>query len=320
MKQGRHAAPRKGATTEGVLLAWGLDRDGRKASVTALDAASRRARAPFTCVGCGEVLVAKLGAVRARHFAHRPGSACALTRPETALHLDAKERLLALCADAFSGARRVRLLARCPGCRRETPLDLGTTGDAAHDEAPLGALRVDVLVSRRGLPALALEVRVTHAVDAAKEAALAAAGVPALEVDAREEWLREEPGAADVLPARGLGIPRCGPCLSGDRAERGRAAGGEESKIAELEAYRARGLLGPPPGPPLPVPPVIGEAELAALRFACPECGGTAVALGERLATHACQGAAGRPVAWRGYDGALVALRWWRPAPARALR
>jgi hypothetical protein len=300
------------STPTSVLLAWALDRGGRKTAVRALDAASRRARGPFRCIGCGDELVAKLGAVRARHFAHRPGSTCALTRPETALHLDAKERLVALCADAFSRARRVRLLARCPGCRREAPLDLAALGDAATPEAPLGALRVDVLVTRGGRPALALEVRVTHAVDVAKEAALAAAGVPAVEVDARAEWLRETQDLAEVIPARALGLARCGACAATARAEAGRAAGGEEGEIAELEAYRARGLLGPAPGAALELPPPLLPAEAAALGFACPSCGGRDLAVGARLATHACPGAAARPVAWRGYDGALVTLRWWR--------
>ena len=85
---------------EGVLLLWARDQDGAKVRADRLAAKDRRARAPFTCLGCGEVLVPHLGRVRAPHFAHLPGSRCPLTAPETALHLDAKERLLALCADA----------------------------------------------------------------------------------------------------------------------------------------------------------------------------------------------------------------------------
>jgi hypothetical protein len=208
----------------------------------------------------------------------------------------------------------VKLLARCPGCRRETPLDLAAEGDAAAAEAPVGALRVDVLVTRGGAPSLALEVRVTHAVDAAKEAALASSGLRALEIDAREEWLRTDGdgAAASVVPARGLGLPRCGSCAAEDRAEADRGAGGEAAHVAELEAYRARGLMGARPGPPVAAPLPLGADELAALRFVCPECRGRGLARGERLATHACPGAPRRPVAWRGYDGALVTLRWWR--------
>ncbi|HET7824986.1 MAG TPA: competence protein CoiA family protein [Anaeromyxobacter sp.] len=293
---------RVGAGT--VLLAWANDRDGAKVDVRALDAASRRARAPFSCLGCGEPVVARLGAVRARHFAHRPGSACPLTAPETALHLDAKERLLALCRDAFAGARRVRVLARCPECRRPEPRDLAGLGDAAVAEGAVGPLRADVLVLARGAPALALEVRVTHALDAGKEAALAGAAIPFVEIDARDEWLREEAGAASIGAARSAGFPRCAACAGAARLDAERAKGGEAAEVAELEQYRARGLLGRASPDP-------DGLEAIARRFRCPECGGGALERGEAILRHACPGAAARPVAWRGIAGEAIALSWW---------
>lgn len=320
-KTGRHAAPQApsrgrggGPQAAAVLLAWARDRDGAKVHVGALDARSRRARAPFACLGCGEEVLARLGAERAHHFAHRPGSTCPLTRPETALHLDAKERLLALCADAFAGRRTVRLGARCPGCRRETPIDLAAAGDAAVSEGAAGALRADVLVTRGGAPALALEVRVTHAVDPAKEEALSRLALPALEIDARESWEEPHGEAVAVRIARTLGAGPCPACQARARADEDREKGGEAAAVAELEAYRARGLMGPRPGPALAVPPALGDAERAELAetFRCPDCGGRDLDLGERLARHACPGGGSRPVAWRGYDGAVVRLGWWR--------
>jgi len=207
-----------GAARE-VLLAWARDRAGAKVHAGDLAARDRRGRAPFTCLGCGEPLVPHLGKVRARHFAHLPGSRCPLTAPETALHLDAKERLLALCAEAFAGARRVTLLARCPACRRTAPRDLAAVGDAAVAEGAVGPLRADVLVLARGAPALAFEVKVSHAVDAEKEAALAAAGVPALELDATGEWLRDGGDGPEVVAARSLGFAPCPPCAALARAD-----------------------------------------------------------------------------------------------------
>jgi hypothetical protein len=274
----------------------------------------RRGRAPFTCIGCGEPLVPHLGKVRARHFAHLPGSACPLTAPETALHLDAKERLLALCRAAFAGTRRVTLLARCPGCRRTAPRDLAATGDAAVGEGAVGPLRADVLVLARGAPALAFEVKVTHAVEAEKEAALAGAGVPAIEVDAREEWLRDVAGGAEIVPVRSLGFPPCPACVALARADVDRGRGGEVAEIAELETYRARGLFGP-------ATPARGE-DLASIarRFRCPDCGGDALARGEALLRHPCPRGPERPVAWRGYDGAVIALSWWRRGEAARSR
>jgi hypothetical protein len=335
----KHAAPQSSAVRprEGVQLAWARDRDGVKVRASALRPLDRRGRAPFTCLGCGEELIPHLGEVRARHFAHRAGSACPLTAPETALHLDAKERLLALCAEAFAGRRRVTVLARCPSCRRLAPRDLGALGDRAVAEGGVGALRADVLVLSRDRPALALEVCVTHAVDAEKEAALAAAGVPAVEIDATAEWEVAEPPdpATAIACVRSLGFPPCPACAGHARAEVDRARGGEAAEIAELEAYRARGLLGPPMGAPTagatgdpsaPLSP--GERGLVVARFRCPQCGGDGLAFGERVIRHPCPAlaaetggdgaAAARPVAWRGYDGALVELAWWaRPGAAR---
>lgn len=298
-----------------MLLSWALDGQGRRVHVAELDAASRRARAPFTCAACREPLVARLGQVRARHFAHAPGSACPLAHPETALHLEAKERLLALCADAFAGRRAVRLGARCPRCRREEPLDLAAAGDAAEAEAAVGGLRPDVLVTRGGAPALAFEVRVAHAVEAAKEEALAGLGLPALEIDAREPWEEEGPGGGVSLRiARTLGLPPCGSCQAAARADAGRAEGGEAAALAELEAYRARGLMGPRPGPPAGGSPRLSEVdrERLARAFRCPDCGGAGLAFGQAIVRHACPGQAPRPVAWRGYDHCLVELGWWR--------
>jgi predicted RNA-binding Zn-ribbon protein involved in translation (DUF1610 family) len=312
---------------EGVALAWARDRDGAITPVRTLDAASRRARAPFTCPGCGDELVARLGAVRARHFAHRPGSTCPLTAPETALHFNAKERLLALCAEAFAGRTAVTLLTRCGACRRLDARPLRALGDAAAAEGAVGALRADVLVTRRGAPAVALEVLVTHAVDAAKEALLSAAGVPVVEVDARDEWERPGPGeapAVEVLVHRALGFPPCPACQAQARAEADRAVGGEAAQLAELEAYRARGLLeadakGPRRGVRTGQPAGAATAELSdgevanlRSRFHCQDCGQRSLLVGIRLVRHPCPVHGERPVAWRGYDGRLAELRWWK--------
>ena len=310
-----------------VLLAWARDRAGAKVHAAALDAASRRARGPFACLGCGEPVVARLGPIRARHFAHLPGSTCPLTAPETALHLDAKERLLALCAEAFAGRRRVSVRVRCPACRRPEPRDLAAAGDAAVGEGAVGRLRADVLVLAGGTPSLALEVKVTHALEPGKEAALAAARVPAVEIDAREEWEREVPGGVEIVASRSLGFARCGACDALARVDEDRARGGEAAEIAELEAYRARQLLGGAQlrgaktrgaraaHSPVRADDPLSPRERAALArsFRCPECDTSSLLFGSRLAKHPCPGASARPVAWRGYDGALVTLGWWRP-------
>jgi len=279
-----------------------------------LDPRERRTRAPFTCLGCGEPLVPHLGTVRARHFAHQAGSSCPLTAPETILHLDAKERLLALCADAFAGRLEVTLATRCPGCRRLAPRDLAAMGDGAVAEGAVGPLRADVLVTRGGRPALALEVRVTHVVGLEKEDALAAAGVPCVEIDAHEEWEEVRTGGATVRPARTTGFPPCEACQALARADVDRESGGEAAELAELEAYRARGLFGPAAVLPGDADGPLSAAELADVRrrFRCPDCGGRVIGAGGRIVRHRCPEGTVRPVAWRAYGGGRVELGWWR--------
>lgn len=315
--KGAPAAPGGGRRVAGVQLAWALDAAGAKVAAASLDERTRRERAPFRCPGCGDPLVPHLGRVRARHFAHEPGSSCPLTAPETALHLNAKERLLFLCAEAFAGRGPVRIRARCPSCRRPAPFDLAAIGDEARDEERLGALRPDVLILKAGRPSLALEVLVTHAVDERKEAALGALGVPAIEIDAREGWEEVVGGAIEIVPDRSLGFPRCAACELTARADAARAEGGEAGEVAELDAYRAKGLMGViQPGDPSPTLTQPDRADLSR-RFRCPECGGRDLSFGERIARHGCPGREPRPVAWRGHDGALVALTWWGARPRK---
>jgi hypothetical protein len=302
-----------------VILSWARDREGARVQVGDLDPRRRGDRAPFTCPGCADVLVPHLGRVRARHFAHRPGSTCPLTSPETALHQNAKERLAWLCEEAFAGRRRVVLRTRCPRCRRPAAVDVASSGDAAVLEGQVGSRRADVLVTRDDRPALAIEVRVAHAVEAEKEAALAAIGVPVAEVDAAASWEAEEAGTTSVTCGRSLGFPPCPSCASQALSEAGRVIGGEEAELAELEAYRARGLLGPPPGRPVSgeVKLTYRDQELIEKKFRCPTCALPTLTFGDRVARHACPGSAPRAVAWRGYDGALVEMQWWRGTPRR---
>ena len=312
------ASPAKSAASDQtVLLAWARDGQGTRVGVAELDPADRHKRAPFQCLGCGEELTPHLGKVRARHFAHHPGSTCPLTAPETALHLNAKLRLLELCQRAFAGQEQVVLVARCQRCRRRLDHDLAALGDAVEVEGRVGALRPDLLLTHAGSPSLALEVRVTHAVDAAKEESLAGLRLRAVEVDAREEWERLEAGTVAILGSRSLGFDPCPSCQTEARSALGREEGGEAADLAELEAYRGRGLFGPRPGLPVsgsgdPGPITALERRRLSAEFLCPECGSSELAIGERLARHPCPGRSLRAVAWRGYDGQLVILRWWK--------
>ena len=231
----KHTAPAARPSTraaDGVQLAWARDRDGAKVRAARLDPADRRTRAPFTCLGCGEELVPHLGKrarpplrapARLRLPAHRAGDRPP-PRREGAAPRALRRRLRA------AAVRRARhpLPRPAGGPSRATSAALG---DAAVAEGAVGALRADVLVTASGRPALALEVKVTHALGPEKEASLAAAGVPAVEIDARSEWERDGAGGAS-----GSAAPARSASGSAPRARRRRAP----ARIASAAARRQR--------------------------------------------------------------------------------
>jgi hypothetical protein len=148
-------------------------------------------------------------------------------------------------------------------------------------------------------------------------------------------------GGVDVACARSFGFGPCPACRGRAWADAEREKGGEAAELAELEDYRARGLLGgrigsrpgggtgaaPGRGGDPAAPLTAAEWRALEAEFACPDCSSRSLQRGARLARHACPAppeapgeALTRPVAWRGFDGSLVTLGWWRKAPGRVVR
>lgn len=139
-----------------VRYRFAVDAAGSLADVATLTPATRTARGPYACVGCGRPLVARVGAGRAAHFAHRARETADACGPETYLHQLAKR--------AFADAYRARVAAERPyllprtvarTCRHyraayglvcaypvEEAYDLTRYFDRIEVEAPVGALPV----------------------------------------------------------------------------------------------------------------------------------------------------------------------------------
>lgn len=146
----------------------------------------------YECVEptCGGVL--RLRAADSEHYrAHlyHLGENCG-SSSESLTHHVAKTLVAQRLRDWLSGESPVPLLAwRCPRCSCEIPFTnwlSGCTGVVV--EGQVGNRRADVLVERAKGP-VALEVRVSHAVDDEKAHELRQAGVPWVEVSG-EETLR----------------------------------------------------------------------------------------------------------------------------------
>lgn len=206
------------------------------------------ARPKVQCPVCRQVVTLRLGRRRVHHAAHRPGDRCAVTALETALHLNTKLYLAEqLLRAAGQGGASLLVRVPCTGYRlpatfgREPPwsdawrhvtcaatsAEVWLAGwDEVDVELAVGSHRPDITLSRAGRVVGLIEVFVSHEVSAPKAAGLAAAGMPWLEVAAREVASAgaEAWTAAVPLPPRQL-VPalswQCAVCRDGEI--RGRA-------------------------------------------------------------------------------------------------
>lgn len=192
-------------------------------------------RPAVSCAGCGEALTLKLGPVVRHHAAHRPGATCAYSGGEGVLHLrtkihlaEALRQMLAVGVGAPVTRARLPIRVACTQAQTPVPLAWHPTRDAAQsrtraaiglcDQALLAPWtqgdwdRVEVETAvphatRRYRPDVslyagerlvgAIEVLVSHAVDAEKAAALDGAGIAWVEVCA--EAL---PGSVEEMVSR----------------------------------------------------------------------------------------------------------------------
>ncbi|HEU4993647.1 MAG TPA: competence protein CoiA family protein [Gemmatimonadaceae bacterium] len=218
-----------------------------------------RERPRVVCPQCGGRLTLKLGRILRHHAAHSARAACPATQPETALHLDLKFHIAARLREASSQSAALVVRRRCAGVGSEA-CDLGheETWTSAWDdvvvETRVGVatpLRPDILLQRAGHAIGAIEIRVSHAVDERKAAALDGAGVPWIEVrgDAAmlagaSEWSADRPlpiaseGGGDATGA--WGPWRCPRHAAAHTAWVGQAAA---RHAADAEAGRHRVVL-----------------------------------------------------------------------------
>lgn len=159
---------------QAIKLPFGL-RDGRLVHISQVDSGLACA---CVCPACHGMLVARKGALRTDHFAHKADGNCS-TALETALHLAAKEILLRSGRIALPAAR-----ANYYGAGHTTIACAQQVYkfDSVQSERRLGQIVADLVAYIDGEP-LIIEVKVTHAVDAEKMHKIRSLGISALEID-----------------------------------------------------------------------------------------------------------------------------------------
>jgi hypothetical protein len=174
-------------------------------------------RPTAVCPACRNPVVMKLGRARAYHCAHRPADDCVLRHGETALHFNTK---MYLYRQLLKGGA-LTIMEKCagvPGVRDcpETGPRLWLEGwDGVEVERGLESRRPDIVLLKGGQAVGAVEVFVSHRVDAAKAADLRACGIPWVEVKAtpalyEQNWTTERP--LDVFRSEPAGGWTCGRC------------------------------------------------------------------------------------------------------------
>lgn len=141
-----------------------------------------------TCPGCGAALYAKhcLAGRRVAHFAHAPGADCG-AGGETAIHLAAKQLLLdrkAMFMPALTASIQAvdALLAVQRRTRRLAGAGVRQL-ENVQAERSLGPIRPDIVAEAGELGHVAIEIAVTHFIDADKRAQFEALDFAAIEVD-----------------------------------------------------------------------------------------------------------------------------------------
>jgi hypothetical protein len=192
----------------------------------------------------------KLGQVLRHHAAHAPGDSCPATRPETALHIDCK-LALAVALRAASGPGAVlSIVQTCSGangeaCAQQREREWARDWDAVSVEHRVASsLRPDIVLHRAGAAVAAVEILVSNEVTSHKAQALAALGVPWIEVPA-STMLAARNGWSVAVPltvARETGVEPWR-CPVHDAAHRAALASVEARRARERESSRDASVL-----------------------------------------------------------------------------
>jgi hypothetical protein len=228
-----------------VLLEW-IRIGTRHAHVSEFSNLPVGRRPHVFCPVCDSEVTMRLGDDVRDHVAHRPGSICSLTAPETARHLNAKLHI----ARELESIHHIDLQHLCgEGCGESVEISSAWTApwDSARPETRVDTLRPDVVLFAGGKAVAAIEVAETHPVPKEKVEHLAKLGLPWVEVKASDIigsngplWSANAP--LPILRRSSLHGRTCSSCLATKRTPSTVLAGGN---VLAGASYSDSGLDSP---------------------------------------------------------------------------
>ena len=120
---------------------------------------------PYACFGCGAPMVARQGAKRAWHFAHKPPlSECA--DPDRALHETARAMILQGFTEALTQRGEYRAGFCCEDCGTEATWNIARPGsNITPERTVVESTRSDIVIDRATKGPLIVEIVVTHEIE-----------------------------------------------------------------------------------------------------------------------------------------------------------
>lgn len=160
----------------------------------------------YSCLGCGEPMIPKLGSVNAHHFAHRAAGKC---DPNKALHETAKAHVERLFLNARSRGELLDIQHACPECGTTPHTDMAAGDSLEFEKSVVPGTRSDIVVFRGGRPHMIVEVVVTHDIDDNTRTAYEMSDI--LVVRVRPLWAA---GGVACDVGDSLNAPACDRCIA----------------------------------------------------------------------------------------------------------
>ncbi len=226
-----------------VMLESGIGPLGELVFASSMVGVDPRDRPRVRCPECDDLLTFKAGerGIVTPHVAHRSGSACAATNPETAAHFNAKM----LLTRVLTTRGTLRLRTKCYRFGHHVEDDWHVPAwQRAEAEFRVETRRPDVAVFGEGDAVVgAVEVLHTHRVDRRKASDYAASGLPWVEFRAEHVLAWDGNGAlpveaADAETLRELNRS-CARCPKPAPAEAPEVIAARRALILEANALRA---------------------------------------------------------------------------------
>ena len=193
---------------------------------------------PYECFGCSAPMVARQGAKRQWHFAHKPPfERCA--DPDKALHNAAMAMIVRGFHDALGQQNEYHLGCPCNRCGRAVSRNIAVPGTSVETEKGIVAgTRSDLVVGRTGKAPVVIEVVVTHDLEPEAHEAYMQSGVPVLKV--RPTWETVTKLESGIITDDTLNVPpiQCAACRKAEedrRREEERIRGLVDSMLQRMD-------------------------------------------------------------------------------------